>query len=285
MILSLESSLAPDIRHTFKFFFKITMTAVTVLYISFGVCGYLSFGPDTEQIITLNLPIGYGFDFAMVVKSCLCLALFFTYPVMMFPVVQLMESKACKSAGENMWRGNALRTVMVIVTGVTVLAIPNFADLIGLVGATCCTMLAFIMPGLFHMKIFKGSLTKGEFCLDVLLIVIGLIGAFIGTSDALARLHETHTGGAEEEEVLAAVNATAIPVLTSSMATINRTIASFTIQNVTSLPAPLTSLLDPVTSLSNISGVASQSALPGTVAKVVENLLVSLGNHSSNSTT
>ena len=34
------------------------MVVVTSLYIGFGVCGYLSFGPETEPIITLNLPGG-----------------------------------------------------------------------------------------------------------------------------------------------------------------------------------------------------------------------------------
>jgi proton-coupled amino acid transporter len=45
---------------------------------------------------------------------------------------------------------------MVILTGFVVLAIPNFANLMALVGASCCTLLVFILPGLFHYNIFKG---------------------------------------------------------------------------------------------------------------------------------
>lgn len=51
---------------------------------------------------------------------------------------------------------NALRVIMVLITGMVVMVIPNFATLMALVGATCCTMLAFVLPGLFHMTIFKG---------------------------------------------------------------------------------------------------------------------------------
>ena len=58
LILSLEGSVSKDLRSNFKTIFLVAMTIVTSLYIGFGVCGYLSFGPETEAIITLNLPGG-----------------------------------------------------------------------------------------------------------------------------------------------------------------------------------------------------------------------------------
>ena len=38
--------------------FKLAMVVITSLYMTFGVCGYLSFGEETKSIITLNLPNG-----------------------------------------------------------------------------------------------------------------------------------------------------------------------------------------------------------------------------------
>lgn len=192
MILSLEGSLAADIRYKFRRFFIFTMVIVTSLYISFGAAGYLSFGPETNAIITLNLPKGESeVDFAMVVKSFLCLALFFTYPVMMFPVMKLLENYLIKDAHKNILKGNLLRVFTVFMTGCIVLVIPNFANLMALVGATCCTMLAFTLPGLFHMCIFKGNLTIYQVIVDWTLIFLGIVGAVIGTIDALQRLHSS----------------------------------------------------------------------------------------------
>lgn len=191
MILSLEASLHQEIRHYFKAYFKVTITMVTVLYISFGACGYLSFGPDTNAIITLNLPKGSSLDFAILVKVCLCLGLFFTYPIMMFPVIELLEKKLLPDP-EKRWQGNILRFLMVGITGLIVLAIPNFANLMALVGATCCTLLAFILPGLFHIQIYrkyKGNMVHWKMALDVLLMLIGIVGAVVGTWDALKRLN------------------------------------------------------------------------------------------------
>ena len=51
---------------------------------------------------------------------------------------------------------NILRIICVIITGIVVLAVPDFANLMALVGSTCCTMLNFLLPGLCHYLIHKG---------------------------------------------------------------------------------------------------------------------------------
>lgn len=227
MILSLESSLAKEIRHHFRYYFKLTLTIVTALYILFGMCGYLSYGPNTNPIITLNLPKGDSLDFALVVKTCLCLALFFTYPVMMFPVIGILEKKLLTKPGENILYGNLLRFGMVFVTGLVVLAVPNFANLMALVGATCCTMLAFVLPGLFHMQIHHGSLTKNEKAFDIFLIILGIVGGIIGTWDALLRLHETHFG--DEDSITRTVLLHSTTVITGVNVGTNDVTAAFNI--------------------------------------------------------
>ncbi|CAC5374361.1 SLC36A [Mytilus coruscus] len=181
MILSLESSLAKEVRKQFKTYFIFTMFIVTFLYISFGSAGYLSFGPETDEIITLNLP-----------------------KVMMFPVMKILEGYLMSNPEKHIWRGNALRVIMVLVTGIVVMVIPNFATLMALVGATCCTMLAFVLPGLFHMTIFKGSLTIYQVIIDWTLMFIGILGAIIGTIDAFKRL-----SNAPSDEVMLPANLTA----------------------------------------------------------------------------
>ena len=84
-----------QIRDQFRSYFIKTILAITTLYITFGVAGYLSYGqsqkkitddiiwnifwtfwmiagPETNEIITLNLPSDGGFNFAILVKICLC---------------------------------------------------------------------------------------------------------------------------------------------------------------------------------------------------------------------
>ncbi|EDO41700.1 predicted protein [Nematostella vectensis] len=186
MILALEASCAKSARSKFRSIFKLTLFLVTMLYILFGVCGYLSFGPDTDNIITLNLPPGI---FPLLVKSCLCFSLFFTYPVMMFPVVAILEKKLFSDEGKShYYYGTFLRGLMVIITGIVVLGIPDFSMLMALVGSSCCTLLAFILPALFHLQIFKGELSICAKLLDFILILLGVVGTVIGMRDVISRM-------------------------------------------------------------------------------------------------
>jgi len=182
MILSLEQSLAPDLRSKFRDYFVTTIVAITTLYITFGAAGYLSYGPETKDIITLNLPNDNGFNFAILVKICLCISLFFTYPIMLFPVFSILEKKMSISSSTVL--AKFVRLSIVLLTGLIVLKVPNFGQLMALVGASCCTLLAFIMPALCHLVLFRKEADKSSKTLDYTLVVLGVSGALIGTWDA-----------------------------------------------------------------------------------------------------
>ena len=187
MILSLEESIAEDLRPKFKNFFVSTIVGITTLYITFGAAGYLSYGPETRDIITLNLPNNGGFNFSILVKSCLCVSLFFTYPIMLFPVFSILEKKM--TIATSGVKSKVLRLFVVLLTGIIVVRVPNFGQLMALVGASCCTLLAFIMPALMHLVLFRHDTgdkdgAGGSRVLDYVLVCIGVTGAIIGTYDA-----------------------------------------------------------------------------------------------------
>eukprot|EP00057_Strongylocentrotus_purpuratus_P025032 XP_011679506.1 PREDICTED: proton-coupled amino acid transporter 1 [Strongylocentrotus purpuratus] len=146
---------------------------------------YESFGPETMNIITLNLPDGV---LPHAVQALLSFSLYFTYPVMMFPVIRILEKRLLTDPNNEVIKANLLRLGMVLLTAVVVVLIPNFTTLMALVGATCCTLLAFILPGLIHWRIFQESRSCLAKVLDVLLIFMGCIATVLGTIDALKRL-------------------------------------------------------------------------------------------------
>ncbi len=182
MILSLEQSTPDRLRPAFNKFFMYTLVAVTLLYISFGTSGYLSFGPETKDLITMNLPpVEGGFlDFAKLVKFCLGVALLLTYPVMMFPVTTLIEQKIVTLSvciKDNKFLRVAIVFVLVSITGIVVISLPNFTTLMTIIGATCCTTLAFVMPAMCHLALFRAELTQSQRCIDYFLIFLGVAGA------------------------------------------------------------------------------------------------------------
>lgn len=92
MVLPLEKSMRN--KQNFSTILIATMVIITTIYATFGICGYLAFGETTKDVLTLNMENGgEKFNFlTILVNVCLCVGLFFTYPLMLVPVFEIMQS-------------------------------------------------------------------------------------------------------------------------------------------------------------------------------------------------
>lgn len=87
-VLPIEASMAEN-RHNFPVFLLAGLTIAVVVDVGVSVLGYLSFGSSTAQIITLNLQAASPPGVA--VNAFLLVGVMLTFPLMAFPVVQLVE--------------------------------------------------------------------------------------------------------------------------------------------------------------------------------------------------
>ena len=104
---------------------------------------------------------------------------------MLFPVFSILEKKM--TIATSGVKSKVLRLFVVLLTGIIVVRVPNFGQLMALVGASCCTLLAFIMPALMHLVLFRHDTDQdgsNSRVLDYVLVCIGVTGAIIGTYDA-----------------------------------------------------------------------------------------------------
>jgi len=189
LILPLESSCAN--REGFPKLLKQVVFGITIIMAIFGVCGYVAFGDQTLSPISLNLK-GKSAAF---VQMALCLAIYLTYPIMMFPVSDVLENlflSESKLPPRRYCPSRTFRICIVLITATIAYTIPNFGKFLELVGASICTLLGFILPCIFHMKVFpRSELKTWEYILDILLIVVGAIFGLIGTFDAILKLMES----------------------------------------------------------------------------------------------
>ncbi|CAA7407457.1 unnamed protein product [Spirodela intermedia] len=191
MTLPLEDSMAE--RETFRWVLSRAFLGITLCYAGFGIFGYLAYGDATRDIVTLNLPNDWS---AITVQLGLCVALAFTFPVMMHPIHEITESRllssewfqklsrvspAAESAGLHLAR-------MLLVTLLTALAslIPGFGAFISLVGSTVCALLSFVLPAIFHLRFLGPSLDFKGRALDYAILVLGLTFAAYGTFSAVS---------------------------------------------------------------------------------------------------
>lgn len=158
MTLALEASMSD--RGRFRSVLFQALAGVTVVYIGFGVCGYLAYGDATMDIITLNLPRNWS---TAAVKAVLCVALALTFPVMMHPIHEIVEARLLAPGGWLRKRcgGGVLERAALHASRVAVLVtlsaiacfVPAFGSFASFVGSTVCAMLSFVLPALFHIRV------------------------------------------------------------------------------------------------------------------------------------
>ncbi|KAL2522161.1 Amino acid transporter ANTL1 [Forsythia ovata] len=179
MVLPLETETKD--KNSFGKVLGLSMAVISLMFGVFGALGYFAFGEETKDIITTNL--GQGLVSSLV-QLGLCINLFFTFPLMMNPVYEVIERR--------FWEGRYclwLRWVMVFLVSLVALLVPNFADFLSLVGGSVCVVLGFVLPSLFHLLVFKEEgLHWHVMAMDVALIVFGLVFAIYGTWSSLLEI-------------------------------------------------------------------------------------------------
>ena len=87
-ILPIEASMEGN-RHNFSKFLYAAIGVLSIILASFGSLGYMRFGDNTQQMVNANIPSGQPLSIA--VNACLCVGVILTYPLMLYPVVELAE--------------------------------------------------------------------------------------------------------------------------------------------------------------------------------------------------
>ncbi|KAJ4894777.1 Amino acid transporter ANTL3 [Raphanus sativus] len=178
MVLPLE--LEAKYKDKFGRALGLAMGLISIMYGAFGLLGYMAYGDETKDIITTNLGTGWV---STLVQLGLAINLFFTFPLMMHPVYEVIERRLCSSS-YSIW----VRWSTVLVVTLVALLVPNFADFLSLVGSSVCVVLGFVLPSLFHLQAFKEELSVGRKVVDVVIFIIGVVIAVTGTWTAVIEI-------------------------------------------------------------------------------------------------
>ena len=122
-------------------------------------------------------------DSPISVQMGLRINLFFTFPLMMNPVYEVVERRFCDGS-YCIW----LRWAVVLAVSLVALMVPNFADFLSLVGSSVCCVLGFALSALFHLIVFKNTMSRKGIAMNVGIMVLGLVFAVYGTYSSLLEI-------------------------------------------------------------------------------------------------
>uniref|UniRef100_A0A1B0DC91 Vesicular inhibitory amino acid transporter n=1 Tax=Phlebotomus papatasi TaxID=29031 RepID=A0A1B0DC91_PHLPP len=159
----------------------------------FGYICFLTFQNDTQQVITNNLHSA-GFkglvNFFLVIKAVL------SYPLPYYAACELLERNFFRGKpktpfptiwaldGELKVWGLAFRVGVVTVTILMACFIPHFQILMGFIGSFTGTMLSFIWPCYFHLKLKGHLMDQRAIAYDYFIIFLGVLFTVIGIYDS-----------------------------------------------------------------------------------------------------
>eukprot|EP00640_Fibrocapsa_japonica_P001578 CAMPEP_0113936204 /NCGR_PEP_ID=MMETSP1339-20121228/3165_1 /TAXON_ID=94617 /ORGANISM="Fibrocapsa japonica" /LENGTH=492 /DNA_ID=CAMNT_0000938589 /DNA_START=83 /DNA_END=1561 /DNA_ORIENTATION=+ /assembly_acc=CAM_ASM_000762 len=163
------------------------MTGLAIFFLLFSAGGYLAFGANTQTFVTLNVPETCWIGVA--VKLMYCLAVVFTYPLMLFPAVQVLERLLMPKLPTGVlqrWAFSSLRVVTVFVTLIVSIAAGQCYDkFMALIGALCACPLALVYPPLIYIRIHWSNMSYIAKAREVLNLSVGMMFLIVCTYTTL----------------------------------------------------------------------------------------------------
>ena len=131
------------------------MMIVNLLFCAMGFFGYLAFGNDVQESITLNLPAGDLL--AQTVKILIGSAVLLSYPLQFYVVINIMKKtieRTFVNTRTQFYDEYILRTLLVLFTFLLAVLCPNIELFISLIGAWASSSLAILFPCIMESVIF-----------------------------------------------------------------------------------------------------------------------------------
>ncbi|XP_058067416.1 vesicular inhibitory amino acid transporter isoform X2 [Anopheles bellator] len=170
----------------------------------FGYICFLTFQNDTQQVITNNL---HSPGFKGLVNFCLVIKAVLSYPLPFFAACELLERAFFRGRpktifpvvweldGELKVWGLAWRLAVILGTIMMAIFIPHFSILMGFIGSFTGTMLSFIWPCYFHLKLKGHLLDQKQRAYNYFIIFLGVLFCVVGIYDSgTALIHAFEIG-------------------------------------------------------------------------------------------
>ena len=181
VVLPLENSMRNP--EDFGFILNVGMFSVVSLYLIFGFIGYVRFGDQIADAITLNLP---NQPIYQSVKILYSFVIFISYAIQLYVPVQILLPKFEKKLYslmkiDRIQSEYVIRILLIIFTCLLAILVPDLGDFISLIGSLAGSMLALIIPPILDMKVRPERQTMIIKILHYFIIILGLIGFITGT--------------------------------------------------------------------------------------------------------
>lgn len=191
VFIALEANMKTPKNFVSKFgVLNVGMTIVSILYAFVGFFGYLKYGEDSKDAITLSLPEGKLLS--EITKGLFTFAIFISYALQCYVPISIIWENYFSDEIKKSSRSNVyllgLRVLTTIFTFLLAAAVPHLGLFISLFGAFCLSILGLAFPAIMEICVLwpdKYGTLNWHLWKDLGLVIFAFAGLTSGTYASL----------------------------------------------------------------------------------------------------
>ncbi|XP_036916993.1 sodium-coupled neutral amino acid transporter 4 [Sturnira hondurensis] len=184
-VLPIYSELKDRSRRKMQTVSNISITGMLIMYLLAALFGYLTFYGEVEDELLHAYIKVYTFDTPLLmVRLAVLVAVTLTVPIVLFPIRTSVSTLLFPRRPFSWIRHFLIAAMLLALNNVLVILVPTIKYIFGFIGASSATMLIFILPAAFYLKLVKKEPLRSPQKVGALIfLVVGII--FMSGSMAL----------------------------------------------------------------------------------------------------
>uniref|UniRef100_A0A3Q3WL73 Amino acid transporter transmembrane domain-containing protein n=1 Tax=Mola mola TaxID=94237 RepID=A0A3Q3WL73_MOLML len=155
-VLPIYSELKDRTRKRMQNVSNLSILTMLIMYMLSALFGYLTFYDNVEAELLHTFTKVYKFDtMLLLVRLAVLTAVTLTVPIVLFPIRSSITTLLF-SGREFSWTRHLLIAAAILAfNNMLVIFVPTIRDIFGFIGSSAATMLIFILPAAFYLRLVK----------------------------------------------------------------------------------------------------------------------------------
>uniref|UniRef100_A0A8D0M2V5 Solute carrier family 38 member 4 n=1 Tax=Sus scrofa TaxID=9823 RepID=A0A8D0M2V5_PIG len=156
---------------------NISISGMLAMYLLAALFGYLTFYGEVEDELLHAYSKVYTFDTPLLmVRLAVLVAVTLTVPIVLFPIRTSVTTLLFPKRPFSWIRHFLIAAIVIALNNVLVILVPTIKYIFGFIGASSATMLIFILPAAFYLKLVKKEPLRSPQKVGALIfLVVGII--------------------------------------------------------------------------------------------------------------
>ncbi|XP_053572715.1 sodium-coupled neutral amino acid transporter 4 [Bombina bombina] len=155
-VLPIYSELKSRSRRKMQNVSNVSIAAMLGMYLFAALFGYLTFYGEVQDELLRTYTKVYRFDTLLLcVRLAVLVAVTLTVPIVLFPIRSSITTMLFPGRPFSLLRHFLIAFVLLALNNTLVIFVPTIKDIFGFIGASAATLLIFILPAAFYLRIVK----------------------------------------------------------------------------------------------------------------------------------